>query len=52
MAHRDWGQLGFADHMVLRHDRPNELLTRLAELIDWARLRRIVSVAYLIPLPL
>ena len=35
MAHRDWGQLGFADHMVLRHGRPNELLTRLAELIDW-----------------
>jgi IS5 family transposase len=46
MAHRDWGQLGFADHMVLRHDRPNELLTRLAELIDWARLRRIVSVPH------
>ena len=28
IAHRDWGQLGFADHMVMRHGRPNELLTR------------------------
>ena len=28
MGHRDWGRLGFADHMVMRHDRPNELLTR------------------------
>jgi hypothetical protein len=36
MAHRDWGQLGLADHMVMRRGRPNELPTRLAELIDWA----------------
>ena len=46
MAHRDWGQLGFADHMVMRHGRPNELLTRLSELIDWAALGRIVSVLH------
>jgi transposase, IS5 family len=44
--HRDWGQLGFADHMVMRHGRPNELLTRVAELIDWAALARIVSVLH------
>ena len=46
MAHRDWGQLGFADHMAMRHGRPNELLTRVAELIDWAALARIVSVLH------
>ena len=46
MAHRDWGQLGFADHMVMRHGRPNELLTRLSELIDWAALGRIVAVLH------
>ena len=44
MAHRDLGQLGFADHMVMRHGRPNELLTRLAALIDWVALERIVAV--------
>ena len=43
MAHRDWGQLGFADHLVMRHSRPNELLTRLAELVDWAALGGIVA---------
>jgi IS5 family transposase len=40
------GQLGFADHIVMRHGRPNELLTRVAELIDWAALGRIVSVLH------
>jgi IS5 family transposase len=44
MAHRDWGQLGFADHMVMRRGRRNELLTRLAELIDRIALGRIVAV--------
>jgi IS5 family transposase len=43
MARRDWGQLGFADHMVMRHGRPNALLTRLTELIDWSGLERIVA---------
>src|SRR5437762_8834540 len=43
MAHRDSGQLGFADHMVMRHSRRNELLTRLAELVDWAALGGIVA---------
>jgi len=46
MAHRDWGQLGFADHMVMRHGRPNELLTRLAALIDWAALGQVVRVMH------
>jgi IS5 family transposase len=46
MAHRDWGQLGFADHMVMRHGRPNELLARLSELLDWAALGRIVGVLH------
>jgi IS5 family transposase len=35
--------LGFADHMVMRHGRPNELLTRVAELVDWAALRAILG---------
>jgi transposase len=43
MAHRDWEQLGFADHLVMRHGRPNELLTRLAGLVDWAALGAIVG---------
>ena len=43
MAHRDWGQLGFAEHLVMRHGRPNELLTRLAGLVDWAALGAIVG---------
>jgi hypothetical protein len=43
MAHRDWEQLGFADHLVMRHGRPNELLTRLAGLVDWAALGTIVG---------
>ena len=32
--------------MVMRHGRPNELLTRVAALLDWAALGRIVSVLH------
>src|SRR5690349_18228896 len=43
MAHKELGQLGFADHFVEESGRNNELLGKLEGLLDWAALGEAVS---------
>lgn len=46
MAHRKLEQLSLADHMVAQKVRPNEMLDRMREVLDWPALERIVDVLH------
>ena len=46
MAHRAFEQLSLADHIVAHKARPNEMLDRVQELLDWPGLERIVGVLH------
>jgi hypothetical protein len=43
MAHRGLGQFGFADRLVERSGRGNELLIKLESLLDWIALGELVG---------
>jgi transposase, IS5 family len=49
MSHRDLSQLSLADHVVASHGRSNELLERLAGLIDWAALGHLLGAVHASP---